>query len=104
MGQIIWTNHLKKRIRERQVDPKLVEITLKYPDQVERSKTENSEKFSKKFDTFQIVAAVKRQGNDWIVTSVWQKQGQFHRNRSLIERFVYNLIIRLENLFHRRSD
>jgi hypothetical protein len=104
MGQIIWTNHLRERLRERQVDPKLVELTLKFPDRVEKSKTENSEKFSKNFETFQVIAAVKHQGNDWIVTSVWQKQGRYIRNRPLIERLVYNLVVTLENLLRGRSN
>jgi hypothetical protein len=104
MGQIIWTNHLRQRIKERQVDPKLVELTIKFPDKVEKSRTENSEKFCKNFDSFQVVAAVKRQGNDWVVTSVWQKSGQFTRNRPLIERLVYSLILRLEDLFRPRSN
>ena len=99
---VIWTNHLKERIKERQIDPRLVDLTIKFPDKIKNSHTENSKKFLKDFDQFQIIATVKYQGNDWIITSVWKKPGVYLRKKSFLERLVYGLVVRFEEfLCHR---
>lgn len=107
MGQIIWTNHLHQRIKERQIDPRLVDTAIRYPDQVISSRTTNSQKHIKSFGNYQIVAAVKRHGNDWIVTSVWKKssyQTKGYYQKPLLERLVYNFIVWVEQLITGRSN
>lgn len=103
MSQIIWTKHLQERIKERQVDPYLVDKTIRFPDHVEKSKSDTSSKHIKNFAGFQIVATVKRQGNDWIVTSVWKKSGNNHYTyqKPLLEKLVYSLVISIEKLIRR---
>ncbi len=69
--QIIWTNHLKERIQQRGLSPSLVDKTVRFPDQVIKSNTTDSNKHIKIIDGYKIVAAVKRQGSDWVITSAW---------------------------------
>lgn len=71
-NEVIWTNHLKERARERHVDPKLVDLAIRYPDKVEQSRTSSARKHIKYVNGMKIVAAVKKEGNNWIVVSVWQ--------------------------------
>lgn len=69
--QIIWTNHLRERIQQRGLSPSLVDKTVRFPDQIVKSNTTDSNKHIKVIDGYKIVAAVKRQGSDWIITSAW---------------------------------
>jgi hypothetical protein len=71
MSNVIWTNHLQQRIRERGLDPSWVDKAVRFPDRVENSSTTDSKKHIKVINGYKIVAAVKRQGSDWIVTSAW---------------------------------
>lgn len=95
---IIWTNHLKARARERGIDPSLVDRAIRFPDAVEASKTTNSRKHIKIVGNQKIAAAVKRDGGNWIVTSVWQKPyyGPSFYKRPLLERLVYRFVLWLE--------
>lgn len=68
---IIWTNHLQERIRERGLSPSLVDKAVRFPDQIIKSNTTDSNKHVKVINGYKIVAAVKRQGSDWIITSAW---------------------------------
>ena len=69
--QIIWTNHLKERIQQRGLSPSLVDKAVRFPDQIIKSSTTDSNKHIKVIDGYKIVAAVKRQGSDWVITSAW---------------------------------
>lgn len=69
--QIIWTNHLKERIEQRGLSPSLVDRAVRFPDQIVKSSTSDSNKHIKVIDGYKIVAAVKRQGSDWVITSAW---------------------------------
>lgn len=69
--QIIWTNHLRERIQQRGLSPSLVDTAVRFPDQVIKSSTTDSNKHIKVINGYKIVAAVKRQGSDWIITSAW---------------------------------
>ena len=99
MGKVIWTNHLYERIKQRGLNPSWVDKTVRFPDKVERSTTTDSYKHVKTINGYQIVAAVKRQGNDWIITSAWYKnlahsaqqtyQGPLFER--LVRRFVFYL-------------
>lgn len=107
MPEIIWTKHLLQRIKERQIDPYLVDKTIRFPDRVENSKSQDSQKFIKDFSGYKIVAAVKRQEGNWIVTSVWK---DLHRRsdqsfqKPLLERLVYRFVLYLENIVRRRLN
>lgn len=69
--QIIWTNHLKERIEQRGLSPSLVDKAVRFPDQIIKSNTTDSNKHIKIINGYKIVAAVKKQGSDWIITSAW---------------------------------
>lgn len=101
--EIIWTNHLKERSRERGIDPALVDRAIRFPDQVERSTATNSSKHIKTIGGQQIVVAVKRDGGNWIITSVWQKpaSGASHYKKPLLERLVYRFVLWLEKIIRR---
>ncbi len=107
MPEIIWTKHLLQRIKERQIDPYLVDKTIRFPDRVENSKSQDSQKFIKDFSGFKIVAAVKRQERNWIVTSVWKdlrpRSGRSFQ-KPLLERLVYRFVLYLENIVRRRLN
>ena len=105
MVDIIWTNHLRERSWQRGIDPTLVEKTIRFPDKVVNSSTTNSKKHIKTINGRQIVAAVKHQGNSWIVTSVWAKSEDDRNSpyhKSLLERLIYSLVLRFENYLRRR--
>lgn len=97
MIDIIWTTHLKERARERGIDPALVDRAIRFPDKVEASRTSSASKHVKIIGRQQIVAAVKRDGNNWLVVSVWSKPyyGPTHK-RPLLERLVYRFVLWLE--------
>lgn len=103
MTRIIWTNHLKERLRERGISEAAADRAIRFPDRVEKSHTTNSSKHIKIIGHKQIVAAVKRQGNDWIVTSVWEKPyyGKTQPKRPLLERLIYRFVVWLENQIRR---
>src|SRR3989338_1055822 len=100
MAQIIWTKHLQERIKQRQISPSLVEKTIHFPDRIENCHTTNSQKHIKNFGSLRIVAAVKRQGNDWIVTSVWKDYDRpgFGYKKPFLERLVYSFVLWLEKV------
>lgn len=101
--EIIWTTHLKERARERGIDSTLVDRAIRFPDKVVKSSTTNSSKHIKVFGNQQIVAAVKRDRGNWIITSVWQKPhyGPSFYKKSLLERLVYRFVLWLEQIIRR---
>ncbi|OGD71985.1 hypothetical protein A3A84_01575 [Candidatus Collierbacteria bacterium RIFCSPLOWO2_01_FULL_50_23] len=103
MIEIIWTNHLRERTRERGIDPGLVDRAIRFPDKVEKSHTTNSSKHIKIIGNRQIVAAVKRDSGNWIVTSVWQKPyyGPSLYKKPLLERLIYRFVLWLEKIIRR---
>ena len=103
MTDIIWTTHLKERARQRGIDPALVGRAIRFPDKVETSRTTGARKHIKIIGKNQIVAAVKREGNNWIVTSVWSKPycGPAAK-RPLLERLVYRFVLWLEKIVRAR--
>ncbi|MBI3954766.1 DUF4258 domain-containing protein [Candidatus Collierbacteria bacterium] len=98
MSQVIWTNHLKDRARQRGISLQMIDQCVRFPDRVIKSTTTNSQKHIKTIGRHQLVAAVKRQGSDWIVTSVWRKPIFFSTNRSP------SLLERLESFLRRRFN
>ena len=98
MGQVIWTNHLYERVKQRGLDPRWVDSAVRFPDKIIPSSTTNSNKHIKVINGFEIVAAVKKQGSDWIITSAWWKPvwGQTGRrthpshrqNKFFLERWI----------------
>ncbi len=106
MSLVIWTNHLKERIAERGLSPRDVETAIHFPDKVERSSATNSQKHIKSINGKTIVAAVKKTGNDWLVTSAWSKSYYVKpKDKSwFLERVIYSLLGSLEQLFGRSSN
>lgn len=106
MGQVIWTKHLHERIKQRGLNPKWVDEAVRFPDEVQNSSTTDSKKHIKTINGYKIVAAVKRQGSDWVITSAWwnevygNKERQYppQTQRSFLERIIYNFILKLEKL------
>jgi len=106
MGKVIWTNHLYERIKQRGLSPSWVDTAVRFPDEVQKSSTTNSNKHIKTIHGYKIVAAVKRQGSDWVITSAWWNPvyGSTNSNkRSFIEKIVYNFVVSLEKLFTRKK-
>jgi len=113
MANVIWTKHLYERIRQRGLDPSWVDTAVRFPDRVERSSTTDSNKHVKIVHGFEIVAAVKRQGSDWVITSAWWKPvyGQtagrshpaHHQEKFFLEKWIYNGLTALEKMFTGRK-
>lgn len=95
MIDVIWTTHLKERAAERGIDPRSVEQAIHFPDKVEASQTTTARKHIKVIDRKQIVAAVKREGNNWIVTSVWSKPyyGPSLYKQWWLERLIHRFVL-----------
>lgn len=103
MAKVIWTNHLYDRIEQRGLNPEWVNSAVRFPDEVQRSTTTNSNKHIKTINGYKIVAAVKRQGSDWIITSAWWNPvlGSQHKGgykKSFLEKAIYNFVIFLEKI------
>ena len=103
MGQVIWTKHLHERIKQRGLNPKWVDKTVRFPDEVQNSSTSNSKKHIKTINGYKITAAIKRQGSDWIITSAWWNQvyGQHPSpaaQRPFLEKIIYKFVVYLEKL------
>ncbi len=111
MAQVIWTKHLRERIEQRGLNPSWVDTTVRFPDEVQRSSTTDSNKHIKTINGYKIVAAVKRQGSDWIITSAWwnpvsptggpaygnsSAKHQGHNNRFFLEKWVNQGLVALE--------
>jgi hypothetical protein len=108
MGKVIWTNHLYERIKQRGLNPSWVDRAVRFPDEVEQSSTTDSKKHIKVINGYKIVAAVKRQGSDWIITSAWWNPvygGQVSHGpkKSFLERIIYNFVVYLEKLITGRK-
>ncbi len=108
MGKVIWTHHLYDRIKERGLDPGWVDNAVRFPDEVQRSTTTNSNKHIKVINGYKIVAAVKRQGSDWVITSAWwnpvYNQPASHQpKRSFLENLIYKFVVYLEKLITGRK-
>lgn len=102
--QIIWTNHLKERIEQRGLSPSLVDKAVRFPDQVQKSTTTDSYKHIKVINGYKIVAAVKRQGSDWVITSAWwnyanPREQIVTAKPFFIERIVQKFLLWLEKKF-----
>ena len=107
MAKVIWTTHLRERIKERGLNPEWVDTAVRFPDEVLASSTTNSNKHIKVIQGYKIVAAVKRQGSDWVITSAWWNPiggHPAHRkdNRFFLEKWVYKALRKLENLLTKR--
>jgi len=104
MGKVIWTNHLYERIKQRGLNPNWVDTAARFPDEIQKSSTTDSNKHIKTINGYKIVAAVKRQGSDWIITSAWwnpvygQQQTHSTNKKSFLERIIYNFVVSLEKL------
>lgn len=96
MSKLVWTNHLRERIRQRGLDPSWVERAINFPDEVVQSTTTDSKKYIKNINGYKIVAAVKKDMGNWIVTSAWYDQpGSYQRPKTkklFFEIWVENLI------------
>lgn len=106
MGKVIWTNHLYERIKERGLSPSWVDKAVRFPDEVQKSSTTDSNKHIKTINGYKIVAAVKRQGSDWIVTSAWWNPVYGKKSaprRSFVEKLVYKFVIFLEKSITRKK-
>lgn len=95
MSQIIWTNHLRERIQQRGLSPSMVDKAIRFPDQTIKSTTTDSVKHIKMINGYKVVAAVKRQGSDWVVTSAWWDESGSrpkHSNKIFLEVWIENLL------------
>lgn len=107
MGKVIWTTHLRERIKQRGLNPDWVDTAVRFPDEVQPSSTTNSNKHIKIIHGYKIVAAVKRQGSDWIITSAWWNPvygipGGQKDNRFFLEKWVDSGLRYLEKLISKK--
>lgn len=102
---------MDERIKQRGLSPSLVDKVVRFPDRVVPSTTTNSNKHIKVIGDYEIVAAVKRQGSDWIITSAWWKpvyqnsNNKYHKqkdNRFFLEKWIYNFLVYLEKLITKK--
>ncbi len=103
MGKVIWTTHLRERIKQRGLNPDWVDSAVRFPDEVQASSTTSSHKHIKVIRGYKIVAAVKRQGSDWVITSAWWNPVFGHPalqkdNRFFLEKWVDKALRILEKL------
>lgn len=110
MGQVIWTKHLRERIEQRGLNPNWVDTAVRFPDEVQQSSTTNSNKHIKTINGYKIVAAVKRQGSDWVITSAWWNASSGHTSnvsrqdrRTFLEKWIDKALIGLEGLIRGRK-
>lgn len=108
MGRVIWTTHLRERIKQRGLNPDWVDKAVRFPDEVQDSTTTNSRKHIKVIQGYQIVAAVKRQGSDWVITSAWWNPiyGQSYvrkDTRFFLEKWVDSALRSLEKLLTKKN-
>jgi len=107
MSQVIWTTHLKERIKQRGLDPSWVDTAVRFPDEIQQSTTTKSKKHIKTIYGYKIVAAVVRQGSDWVITSAWwnpinenprssYNYTKKHTGRSFFEQWIYDGLVYLE--------
>lgn len=104
MSRVIWTTHLRERIKQRGLNPDWVDTAVRYPDEVQGSSTTNSNKHIKTINGYKIVAAVKRQGSDWVITSAWWNPTYGTATarkdkRFFLERWIDSGLRSLEKLF-----
>lgn len=112
MAQVIWTTHLKERIKQRGLDPSWVDMAVRSPDEVQQSSTTNSKKHIKTIHGYKIVAAVVRQGSDWVITSAWwnpvygnsNNVSKSKQNRSFFEKWIYDGLVALEKFVLKRRN
>ncbi len=107
MAKVIWTTHLRERIRERGLNPDWVDSAVRYPDEVQKSSTTNSNKHIKIVNGYKIVAAVKRQGSDWVITSAWWNpvygnQTSRQDNRFFLEKWIDSALRKLEKILSKK--
>lgn len=103
MGKVIWTNHLYERMKQRGLNPSWVDTAVRFPDEIQPSSTTGSKKHIKTINGYKIVAAVKSQGNDWVITSAWWNPLYGHQTsttskKPFLERIIYNFVVFLEKL------
>ena len=98
---IVWTNHAKERLRQRGISFSEADQSVRFPSKIIEGGT--SRKFIKNFNSYSIVVAVKREGNDWIVASTWKKpHGPAQYDKSLLEKLIRYCLDRLEDLIKGR--
>lgn len=107
MAKVIWTTHLRERIKQRGLNPDWVDTAVRFPDEVQASSTTNSKKHIKVIQGYKITATVKRHGGDWIITSAWWNPLYGHPaprrdNQFFLERWVDNGLRALEKFFRSR--
>jgi hypothetical protein len=111
MGKVIWTTHLRERIKQRGLNPSWVDTAVRFPDEVQQSSTTNSKKHIKTINGYKIVAAVVRQGSDWVITSAWwnpvygntSTYSKKNDNRTFLEKWIYNGILAIEKLIKNKK-
>lgn len=110
MPEIILTNHVRQRAKERGIYLGDLDKTVRFPDKIIQSKSSSFKKHIKNFGSYQIVIPIKRQGNSWITISVWKNTNQYPKtsksthNQFFLEKMINNLLLKLEKIFSRRSQ
>jgi len=112
MLQIVLTNHVIKRAKERDISLKDLDKAVRFPDKIVQSKTKSSRKHIKDFGFYRITVVIKRQGNKWITVSTWKKtQSSVNQQKwdkstykpFFLEKLINDFLLKLEKTFKRRS-
>ncbi len=115
MPEIIFTNHLLERSKQRGISEVAIRQTISHPHQVVRSSTTHNPQFIRHYQNQSIHVVVKKETGKWLVLSTWTRplendrrlgsRGRFMQTRQsswFIERLVRRFVNFLEK-FIRRS-
>ena len=73
-GGVIWTNHARKRLYERQITQSDAWYSFQHPDKQLPGKVPGSKRYYKDYDNQRIeVIATQNEKKEWIILSCWSK-------------------------------
>jgi hypothetical protein len=89
---VIWTNHILKRMKERDLSYDDVYWVFKKPDEIKKSNAENGYKFYRYHDKSRFALVTKKnESGEWVFVTCWSKDLDSPRKRSKSVGFLQNL-------------
>jgi hypothetical protein len=83
-GNVIWTNHVLKRLRERGISQSDAWATWRNPQESRRGKVPGSRIYYRKYKGNQIeVVAKQNERHEWVILSVWSRPIREHKENTL---------------------
>jgi hypothetical protein len=95
-GGIIWTNHALARLRERGLTQGEALITLKHPQRTRYAQSQQAWVYNRSFNHNEIeVVASQNYAHEWVVMSVWSRNGYRNNHRYLVRNGLVDWILDL---------